>query len=56
MADQFRRKLDRCGPGGIHCDCCRDDGHGKFRFRITRRVRSRLKVAVNKEIKQELID
>ena len=55
MADQFRRKLDQGGPGGIHCGCCRDDGRGKFRFRLTRQARSRLKFEVRKEIEKELI-
>ena len=56
MADQFRRELDKGGPGGIHCECCRDDGHGKHRFSITRQARSRLKIEVRKEIEKELIN
>lgn len=23
MADNFKRKLDSCGVGGIHCRCCK---------------------------------
>jgi len=46
MADDFRRELDREGPGGIKCECCRLGGysHGKERARANKLVRKRLKV------------
>ena len=56
MADQFRRKLDLCGVGGIHCQCCRCFGKGKDRFGASRLARAKVKVEVKKEIENALID
>lgn len=55
MADKFRRKLDRDGIGGVHCNCC-CMYFGKHRAKLSRIVRSQVKVETEKEIKEELTE
>ena len=49
MSDIFRANLDKCGVGGVKCNCCnhlRSWSSGKtrkFRARMSRQARTRVK-------------
>lgn len=50
MADEFRRELDKFGPGGVKCQCC-NPFFGKERKKLRRLARARLKMKHNQRIK-----
>lgn len=52
MADEFRREMDKVGPGGVKCDCC-NQFHGKEKSKLNRIVRSRIKSRTATEILRE---
>jgi len=55
MADLFRKHLDKCGIGGVHCNCC-NAYFGKDKPALSRLTRRRLKTKTRKLIHEELID
>ena len=52
MADEFRRKLDTVGKGGVKCDCC-NKYHGKHRRLLNKLIRTRLKQRLKQRLNQE---
>ena len=50
MADLYRRLLDKCGKGGVHCDCCNDFRKEKRKLRQI--TRSRIKDIDIKNLKK----
>jgi hypothetical protein len=55
VADEFRRKLDDVGHGGIHCYCC-NCYHGNTKNVITRKIRRIMKHQLRKESTMFIID
>jgi hypothetical protein len=55
--NDFRKQLDKCGIGGIKCQCCgyRHTKGRKFRG-WSRHTRRALKQRVQKQIKDDLSD
>ena len=50
MSDQYRKLLDSCGIGGVHCECCNMYHSGKDKPIMNRLARRRLKQCDRKEL------